>query len=140
MNIIYQKKITTGIQYFLNKSDLNVIDDNVSSINYDNINNQNFNIITEGETKPKNISHSINLYSVYQIDSLGKKLSFDVDYFNFNNEIRRNFTTNQILQNSNSLYSAINNGSQKVNNFSIKTDAEIPLKFVNLSLEVKYHI
>ncbi|HPT08744.1 outer membrane beta-barrel family protein [Cloacibacterium caeni] len=127
------KKITTGIQYFLNKSDLNVIDDNVSSINYDNINNQNFNIITEGETKPKNISHSINLYSVYQIDSLGKKLSFDVDYFNFNNEIRRNFTTNQILQNSNSLYSAINNGSQKVNNFSIKTDAEIPLKFVNLS-------
>ena len=99
---------------------------------HDNI-NQNFNISTEGETKPKNISQSINLYSVYQIDSLGKKISFDIDYFNFNNELKRNFYTNQIQLSSNSLYSAINSGDQDVNNFSIRADSELPLKFANLS-------
>lgn len=127
------KKITTGVQYFLNKSNLNVYDNSISLVNYFNNNNQNFNIITEGETKPKNISHSINLYSVYQLDSLGKKISFDMDYFNFNNKLKRNFYTNQIQLSSNSLYSAINSGDQDVNNFSIKADTELPLKFANLS-------
>ena len=127
------KKITTGVQYFLNKSNLNVYDNSISLVNYFNNINQNFNISTEGETKPKNISQSINLYSVYQIDSLGKKISFDIDYFNFNNELKRNFYTNQIQLSSNSLYSAINSGDQDVNNFSIRADTELPLKFANLS-------
>ena len=51
----------------------------------------------------------------------------------FNNELKRNFYTNQIQLSSNSLYSAINSGDQDVNNFSIRADTELPLKFANLS-------
>ena len=131
MQISIEKTIFTNCQK--SRPLTNVYDNSISLVNYFNNINQNFNISTEGETKPKNISQSINLYSVYQIDSLGKKISFDIDYFNFNNELKRNFYTNQIQLSSNSLYSAINSGDQDVNNFSIRADTELPLKFANLS-------
>lgn len=126
------KKTSLGVQYFLNNSSPRVRDTNNSDIIYDDV-TKNFNMQTKGNSKTENISHSLNVYSVYQIDSLGKKISFDADYFYYDNELNRDFYTNQIFKTTNSLFSAMNKGAQDVNNFSIKTDIEIPLKIVNLS-------
>ena len=73
-----------------------------------------------------------SFYTIYKIDTLGKKISFDFDFFKQLNYTKRDFTSNNYLQNNiyinNSYYKGNNTGNQNLSNFSINIDMEHPLK------------
>ena len=78
-----------------------------------------------------------NLYSEYKIDTLGKKISMDLDFVNYKGPGNRPFSyatytpDNVIVPGSQ--FTGLNNTETQIRNFSAKIDTELPLKFVNLS-------
>jgi len=69
------------------------------------------------------------------LDSLGKKISFDVDYFSLKDKNTRNYNGNSWDKNDipQSYFAAINNNNQDITNYSGKIDAELPLEWAKLS-------
>ncbi|MDO5616953.1 MAG: outer membrane beta-barrel family protein, partial [Cruoricaptor ignavus] len=97
--------------------------------------------------KGRNVSHRnlhiFNYHIVYKIDSIGRKLSFDFDYFDFEHERNRNYTTEYFLPNLSPInqdyFSANRNfGNQDVRNFSINLDMEHPTKWLSLNYGVRF--
>ncbi|QZK98524.1 outer membrane beta-barrel family protein [Flavobacterium psychrophilum] len=130
-------KWTIGAQYLgsLNKPQTNQNDN--STISNNNTQNIDSLIISKSFDYKKIKSNSINLHSLVKIDSLGKTISFDADYFNYDNTINRNFNTQNTLSDNsltiNGYKSAENFGTQKMNIYSGKVDLVNPLKWVKLT-------
>ncbi|MBB6463544.1 outer membrane beta-barrel family protein [Flammeovirga kamogawensis] len=123
------KKITTGIQYngSLNKPNVSDIDNSV-------INNSisSREVVTKGISNKKKRNNALNYHLKYTIDTLGKELNIDIDYFNYNTESERNF----IVYNNNNLLSDqenINSGDLSINNYSVNLDMNHPTKFIDLN-------
>lgn len=91
-------------------------------------------LVTNKNNEYNSKNNSLNFHSVYSIDTLGRKLSIDADYFSFRTKQNQLFTTiNQNFENSNTTTSTANNtGVQNRENYSVKIDMEHPFK--NLSL------
>lgn len=132
-------KTTIGIQYFgsANKpvregistsfirNPSNVLDSLVQTPSYLQISKKN---------------HSLNFHTITKIDTLGGKVSFDLDYFKYDSEADNNFTSSTFLPNINNpnQYLAANNISdQNIDIYSSKIDVEMPLRWVNLSFGTK---
>ncbi len=138
---VFDYKITNkwsiGTQYLgsLNKPQTNQNDNSI--INNNNTQKTDSLIISKSFDHKKIKSNSINLYSLVKIDSLGKTISFDADYFNYDNNINRNFNTQNTLSNNsptiNGYKSAENFGIQKINIYSGKVDLVNPLKWAKLT-------
>jgi outer membrane receptor protein involved in Fe transport len=135
------EKISTGFIFNIVKSNPK-INDNINSL----ILNSNTNVLDSLiKTKAKNIrerlSNSLNYHLIYKIDSIGKKLTFDFDYFDYNLDSKRLFETNSFLNDNtfiqNSFTSANNIGVQKINNYSFNLDMEHPTKWINLNYGLK---
>ena len=135
------QKISTGFLFNIVKSNPK-INDNINSL----ILNSNTNVLDSLiKTKANNIrerlSNSLNYHLIYQIDSIGKKLTFDFDYFDYNLDSKRLFETNSFLNDNtfipNSFTSANNIGIQKINNYSFNLDMEHPTKWINLNYGLK---
>ena len=92
--------------------------------------------INEGNANTKNKNHSINVHYIQKLDTLGKKLSMDFDYFNFNNSSNRGFSSEQFITNP-SFFEAENNTNQNIKNYSGRIDIEHPSKWANFSYGVK---
>lgn len=133
------KNTTIGIQYLGNTKTPNLTDKSISRI-FNQSNTLDSLLINNGNNHSKVNSHLINLHANTKLDSLGKNISFDVDYFTYDSNQNRNFITNSFTPNNDFLgiNAAANNFSnQKIENFSIKTDVEHPTKFINLSYGAK---
>jgi len=87
-------------------------------------------IITAAKNNRQNISNNLNYHFIYDIDTLGKKLSFDFDFFNYESNSNRVFATdnyyNDLTPIPNSHDSANNIGKQKILNYSFNLDMEHP--------------
>ena len=97
-------------------------------------------LVNEGDNIVDNQNHSLNFHAVTQLDSLGKSISFDADYFTFESENGRDFFNEEfnpagVSQGINS--AALNISNQEIENFSSKIDVDFPLNWVNLSYGVK---
>ncbi|WP_454059818.1 outer membrane beta-barrel protein [Elizabethkingia ursingii] len=94
-------------------------------------------ISTSSFQRIKSQQQVYNLYSEYKLDTLGKKITMDLDYVNYNGPGNRPFSyatykpNNEIVQGSQ--FVGLNNTESQIQNFSAKIDTELPLKFVNLS-------
>lgn len=133
------KKTTFGIQYLGSTKTPNLTDKSVSNI-FNQSNTLDSLLINNGNNDVKINSHLINIHTNTKLDSLGKSISFDVDYFSFDSNQNRDFITNSFLPNNHFLgiNAAANTFSnQTIENFSIKTDLEHPTKFINLSYGAK---
>lgn len=133
------KKTTIGIQYLGNSKSPNMIDKSTSRI-VNTSNTLDSLLINNGNNQSKVNSHLINLHSNSKLDSLGTNVSFDLDYFSYDSDQDRGFITNSFLpsrefQGINAAANTFSN--QKIENYSIKTDIEQPLEFVNLSYGIK---
>ncbi|WP_298339019.1 outer membrane beta-barrel family protein [uncultured Algibacter sp.] len=133
------KKTTIGIQYLGNSKSPNMIDKSTSRI-VNTSNTLDSLLINNGNNQSKVNSHLINLHSNSKLDSLGTNISFDLDYFSYDSDQDRGFITNSFLpsrefQGINAAANTFSN--QKIENYSIKTDIEQPLEFVNLSYGIK---
>ncbi len=131
------KKISTGIQYDGSYSNPSMEQNDRVTLSDVATNSLDSLLITKGLEKPKHRLHSLNYHFVYTIDTIvKKKLSFDFDYFNYNSNNDRTFTSNNYLPNgnliSNSFFSGNNVGKQDINNYSFNLDMQH--EFKNFSL------
>ncbi len=93
---------------------------------------------TISQTKEHSQDHSFNIHSTVNLDTLGKKIIFNVDYFiykdaNDGSFHNTNFYPDETKIIAGSYYSAHNTNNQQTSNYSAKVDVEYPLKWINLS-------
>lgn len=138
IGIDYQisKKWTMGIQYLGSNSKPNINENNLTTI-ANNSNTIDSFIKTDAENFRKNNSSSLNYHTIYDVDTLGTKISADFDYFKYTGNDNRTFKSNSLSPNNNIIpntYFSANNGSENnLVNYSALIDVEMPLKLVNLS-------
>ena len=90
----------------------------------------------KGNAELINKNHSINAHYIQKLDTLGRKLSVDLDYFNFENANTRNFSSEQFITNPN-FFEAENSTNQKIKNYSGRIDIQHPSKWGNFSYGAK---
>jgi hypothetical protein len=128
-------KTTIGIQYFGNQTQPGISDRSVTRIMnpYNTIDSL---LVNNGNENVKRLSHSLNLHAITKLDTLGRSISVDADYFTFEADRNRLFKTesfdaNNNFQNIN--LSANTTSLQSIENKSLKVDIEHPFKSVNMS-------
>jgi hypothetical protein len=130
-----------GIHYLGSNSKPNINENNLTTI-ANNSNTIDSFIKTDAENFRKNNSNSLNYHTIYDIDTLGTKISADFDYFKYTGNDNRTFKSNSLNTNYNLIpntYFSANNGSENnLVNYSAKIDVEMPLKLINLSYGGKY--
>ncbi len=130
---------TVGIQYLGSKNNPGISDRSITRIfNTNNIIDSL--LINNGKEHDERMSHALNLHSITKLDTLGKILSFDVDYFNYDAQKTRDFrtesfNTNNEFQNVN--FSAIADSDQSIKNLSFRADMVHPLKNMILSYGIR---
>lgn len=94
-------------------------------------------ISTKGRNEYEKKLTSLNYHIIYDIDTLGKKISADVDFFDFENSTNRRFSTQSFFSNNtpkpDGNIQVRNYGVQDIQNYSINLDMEYPTKFINLN-------
>ncbi len=85
-------------------------------------------------------SHLFNAHFIAKLDTIGKKISVDFDYFDYNNNFENNYIVNAFSPSND--FKGINQAAQNfskqdIDNYSIKVDVEHPTKFINLSYGAK---
>lgn len=132
-------RTTLGIQYMGNQD--NPDSKSATTIKIRNTTHQiDSLLINDGLYKLNNSGHTYNAHVITKLDTAGRKLSVDLDYFIYSSKIDNNFVTSAYLPAMNFLninQSAINLSEQNIQNTSIKVDMEHPLKFINLSYGAK---
>lgn len=80
--------------------------------------------------------NSINLHNIFELDSIGKKISFDIDYYNADSGKNADRSGNVYDQNNElvegSYFANESSIDYNFNNVSVKIDTELPLKAVDL--------
>lgn len=132
-------RTSLGIQYLGNQE--NPDSKNLTTIKIRNTANQiDSLLINDGLYEPSNSSHTYNAHIITKLDTAGRKLSVDFDYFTYNSKADNNFATRAFLPNMDFLninQSARNLSAQDIRNTSMKIDMEHPMKLLNLSYGAK---
>lgn len=133
-------RVTVGVQYQGSASDPDRKYQNITTV-FDNSNNVESFVVNNGNADLSRASHSLNAHLESSLDTLGKRLFFDVDYFNYdsstdNRFVAENFSASQMFTGIDQ--AARNISNQEINNVSVRADMEHPTKFANLSYGVKY--
>ncbi len=84
--------------------------------------------------------HTLNLNYEWRIDSTGKKLNIDADYFTQSTERERNFEVKKYVGDGNSMLAVSDNrilSDPSITIRSAKADLELPYSFARLSLGAK---
>lgn len=78
---------------------------------------------------------SLNFYNDFKIDTLGRKITVNLDYFNFNNEDIKSYAGISVINSpySQKYFAGINKNNQDITNLSGKLDVEIPAKWATWS-------
>lgn len=127
---------TTGIKYlgsFTDKTSAN----NPFTTRIDNTTgNANGFIASDASGNDKPEMSSINWYHSFALDSLGKSISVDVDYFDYRKKDYRFFKGNELDKDRNTIpgtfFSSTNTNTNKIGNYSAKLDVDLPYEWANL--------
>lgn len=133
------ERTTIGFQYLNDRNN----PDFKSDIRIDNYNTQNQldNVtLNNSFTDKGSKNQTYNAHLITKLDSLKRKLSVDVDYFNYSSKFDRNFIANNytpdmIFVDVNQ--SGQNISNQDIDNWSFKADMEHPFQMLNLSYGAK---
>ncbi len=131
-------KTSFGVQYRGGKNTPSNTDYTTTIVN-NPVDNLIKTILTDGKTTNITNNHSVNAHLTQKLDTIGTKLSLDLDYFSFNNDKSRLFnTTEHNVDNVvNKPYIAESIGLQNIDNYSVKVDVEQPIKSFKLSYGAK---
>ncbi|RKS95759.1 outer membrane receptor protein involved in Fe transport [Flavobacterium limicola] len=133
------ERTTIGFQYL---NDRNNPDFN-SDIRIEDYNTQNEldNVtLNNSFTDKGSKNQTYNAHLITKLDSLKRKLSFDLDYFNYSSKFDRNFVANNFTSEMTFVdinQSGRNISNQDIDNWSFKADMEHPLQALNLSYGAK---
>lgn len=98
-------------------------------------------LVTNGFTDDNTSNHSLNLHYNTELDTLGRKISVDLDYFNYDSSQDRDFVTNSATSTNqflNTITAQNNIIDQDFINYSARIDVEHPFNFANISYGAKY--
>jgi iron complex outermembrane receptor protein len=128
-------KTTIGFQY-LNESYNPDMNSNTVIKIFNNSDSVDSLLINRGFNNKYSGSKTYNAHLISKLDSIGRKVSVDLDYFSYDSRFDKNFVAKTYLpdgtyQNTNQ--AARNNSSQGIDNFSLKADMEHPMKAFDLS-------
>ncbi len=131
------KSVSIGTQYLgeYNKLRITERDDtriiNTASQAIDSL------VKTTANSLDESPSHSFNTYAEFRLDSLSKTIKLNFDYFTYQNDKERNYTSGNYTASNNLLADSFNAGhnfgNQKIQNYSGKIDVVLPLKKVDLN-------
>lgn len=130
---------TIGFQYLNDrnnpdfKSDIRIEDYNIQN-ELDNV------TLNNSFTDKGSRNQTYNAHLITKLDSLKRKLSFDVDYFNYSSKFDRNFVANNYTPDMTFVdinQSGRNISSQDIDNWSFKADMVHPFPVLNLSYGAK---
>ena len=133
------ERTTIGFQYLNDrnnpdfKSDIRIEDYNTQN-ELDNV------TLNNSFTDKGSKNQTYNAHLITKLDSLKRKLSFDVDYFNYSSKFDRNFVANNYTPDMTFVdinQSGRNISNQDIDNWSFKADMEHPLQALNLSYGAK---
>ncbi|WP_264522928.1 outer membrane beta-barrel family protein [Flavobacterium sp. N502536] len=92
-----------------------------------------------GENNPK--MNAVNFHNSVAIDSLGKNISMDLDYFDYNKSDSRFFSGNELDGSKNKIpggfFSSTNSNVNSIRNYSANIDFTLPYDWANLSFGAK---
>lgn len=123
-----------GGQYYFNQS-LARIGVNPSTRVFDKETNQATRSLQSNGYEPQHPRrHIVNFNNTINLDSLGKKITIDLDYFKDFNRDRKNYEGELVTREpySKQYYSSINNNERLVENYSAKLDIEYPLSWLDM--------
>lgn len=133
------KNTSIGFQYLGDKAN-----NGFGYVNDIKINNTNNSLqsllLNNGINNQPTGSNTFNMHLLSKLDSLDRKFSVDLDYFDFDAAVDNNFVAKNFLPDNTfvNIEQAANNiSSQVIKNISIKTDIEHPLKFANVAYGAK---
>lgn len=123
-----------GIQYLgaTSKPDNN---ENTSTSILNNSRSLDSLLLTNANSDKRTSYHSINAHFKTKLDTIGKSISFDIDYFTYKNDLARinnteTFSPNgSLIQESTELFK--NTSNQDINLFTSRLDFEWPTKYIN---------
>lgn len=135
LNYQMTSKWTMGAQYLYNKTNLVTTDTPYTPVFDYNTNEIIRSLQSDGKMDLSPEIHSVNYNNEVAIDTLGRKIILNVDYFNYNNPDIKTYTGISTIQTPfpEQFYRGINTNKQDVTNISAKLDIEYPLNWVDLS-------
>lgn len=128
-----------GIQYsgaFI-KSNLK---DNIHTDIYNSSNEIDYYLKANGNLDGKKDNHSVNLFYERKLDTLGKKIIFNVDYLNYNRDVHSNLLSNKYNTDNEFMnvdFANNSNVNQNIDNYNAKIDVEHPSAFANFQYGAK---
>lgn len=129
-------KWIVGVQTLFNNSEPLFTDNPFTGV-YDNTNGKIISYLKSngGVAALKVVINSLNIYNEYKIDSLGKKITLNLDYFNYESRDNRTYSGISIVEDSDSqqYFSGINRNVQGITNLSGKLDFDYPTQWAALS-------
>ncbi|WET03565.1 TonB-dependent receptor [Flavobacterium sp. YJ01] len=133
------ERTTIGFQYLNDRNN----PDFKSDIRIDNYNAQNQldNVtLNNSFTDKGSKNQTYNAHLITKLDSLKRKLSVDLDYFNYSSKFNRNFVANNYTPDMTFVdvnQSGQNISNQDIDNWSFRADMEHPFQALNLSYGAK---
>lgn len=83
-----------------------------------------------------------NIYSEYKLDTLGKKVTFDLDYVNYHTPNFNEYTYAKYTSENQLIPNTTNGGTNdidiKIKNISGKIDVDLPTKFADFTTGIRY--
>ncbi|MNK18729.1 hypothetical protein D3C87_369400 [compost metagenome] len=131
-----------GFQYIANLNKTHVNRKAKSSVYNDNKGVAFNDILALNTADQKPEFNSVNLFNEFKLDSIGKKIILNLDYFKYSNDDTRPYEGTSVMNNPYSIqyFKGINDNAQITNNYAGKIDIEVPTKFANWSTGAKISI
>lgn len=96
--------------------------------------------VVEANNQPE--MHGLNWYHTVALDSMGKNMTVDVDYFQYHKRDYRFFEGNELDGDQNmvpnTFFSSTNTNANKIRNYSGKLDFYLPYKWAEISMGGKF--
>lgn len=136
------KKWSFGVQYIgsFNKPDINdaslaTMTDNISQ-------NTNAIINSNGQNRKKIILNSLNAHTNMDLDTVGRKMSLDIDYLDYKSTNNRNFytatTANSQSGLQNGSQNTLNQTENNIKNLSAQVHIDHPLKWAKINYGLRF--
>ncbi|WP_430412298.1 TonB-dependent receptor domain-containing protein [Kordia sp.] len=126
---------TMGGQYLYNKTPVALRDNPFTAVFDTNTNEITRSLQSAGTIDLAPEIHSINYNNEVTLDTLGRKITLNLDYFTYDNPDIKTYNGVSTIQNpfSEQFYRGTNTNKQDVQNISAKLDVEYPLSWIDLS-------
>lgn len=135
LNYQIANKWSVGAQYIRNQTNYLITDAPYTPVfDYETGEILRYLQSTKSEMNWKPVFNSLNANSSFDLDTMGKKLQVNLDYFNYENQDNRVYQGVSVINApvSTQYYAGVNENLQTVENLSGSIDLEVPTKWASI--------